>query len=248
MIRTVLIDDEPGAIESLEALLEKHCPEVEIVGQANNIHEGYEVITSNLPDLVFLDINMPKGSGLELVDRIKHLNVKVIFTTAHQEYAIKAVRLSAVDYLLKPISFLELLEAVDRYNRHTQKQNYSTNYGLLKDLMDKSKKLERIAVVDLQGVQVIETSNISHIEASKNYSIFHLLEGEDVVASKSMGEYEKLLDGSDFLRVSRSIIVNVSFIKRYLKKEGSVVLKDGQEVLVSNSRKDELLKLMTLVR
>ncbi len=238
MIKVVLIDDEPGAIKSLTALINKHCPELEIAGTANNIHDGYQLIRNENPALIFLDINMPNGTGLDLVEQLQGHPVAVIFTTAHQEYAIKAIRLSAVDYLLKPINYRELKEAIEHFK---EAQSQAPSIQLLKELIAKPNKLERIAIPNLDGIQIVDTKDIYCIMADSNYSIFQMKDDQKVIASKPIGDYEKLLDTFDFLRIHRSYIVNLNEVKKYSKRSGTIVLSNGLEIDVARTKKQELM-------
>ncbi len=240
MIKALLVDDEPKALKALRLLIKKHCPEIEIIAEADNITDAYKQIVELNPELVFLDISMPGGSGLELLERIQGFNVEVIFTTAYQEYAIKALRLSALDYLLKPISHDELKKAVSRFLNQKIKYDYS----LVSEILN-SEKLRRIAIHTQGGVQILNLSDIMYLKSDKNYSVFYLPE-QNVVASRALGEFEKLLHGHGFIRIHRSTLININHIREYKKgKEPKVLLVDGTELEVSRSRKEELLHVLT---
>jgi two-component system LytT family response regulator len=238
MINVILIDDEEGAIEALELMLKKHCPHINIVGFAHDIHEGYREIESKKPDLVFLDINMPNGLGLELVEKISHLDVSVVFTTAHQEYAINAIRLSAVDYLLKPLKSKELIEAVVRYEEKVSSKN---GLSVLKELLTSPQKLERLAIPNVDGIEIIKRADICYLEADRNYTKFHLVEGKKIVASKPIGDYEKLLHSHGFIRAHRSYLINVEHVQKFNRRTGTLMMSDGQEIDVSRNRRDEII-------
>ena len=229
MIRTLLVDDEPRAIRTLELLLEKNIPEVQIIGTANNIEEALSKILKDRPDLIFLDINMPKGTGLELLERIKNLNAKVILTTAYQEYAIEALRLSALDYLLKPVGKEELKNAINRYFEQT-----------VTSKVRGGSETNRIAINTTDRIHILELDQIYYIQSDKNYSIFHTNEGP-VISSKSLGHYELVLP-DHFFRIHRSYMVNLNKIKQLKKgKSYQVVLENGMTLEVSKSKKEELL-------
>ena len=239
MIKVVLIDDEAGAIESLQLMLEKHCPQVNIVGFAHDIHEGYEVISEKQPGLIFLDINMPGGLGLELVEKIGPFNTSVIFTTAHKQYAINALRLSAVDYLLKPIRSLDLVSAVKRYE---EKSDNSGSLEVLKELLRSPEKLERLAIPDMDGIQIIKRTDICYIEAARNYCQFHLADGEKIVVSKPIGDYDKLLSNHGFVRAHRSYLINTEHVLKYNKRTGTLMMSDGKEIDVSRNRREQMIQ------
>ncbi len=240
MIKALLVDDEPNALKALRLLIQKHCPEIEILAETDNITDAYKQIVELNPELIFLDINMPNGSGLELLERIQGFNIEVIFTTAYQEYAIKALRLSALDYLLKPISHEELKTAISRF----VSQKFKYDYSLVSEILS-SEKLRRIAINTQGGVRILNVADIMYLKSDKNYSIFYLVE-QNVVASRALGEFEKLLHGHGFIRIHRSTLINVSHIREYKKgKEPKVLLGDGTELEVSRSRKEELLHILT---
>ncbi|WP_420319191.1 LytR/AlgR family response regulator transcription factor [Ekhidna sp.] len=243
MIRSLIVDDEPRAVRALEITLERHCPEIELVGIANNIEEAFQLIVAQNPDLIFLDINMPKGTGLDLLERIKDTeSAKVIFTTAHEEYAIKAFRLSAIDYLLKPVGKEELIIAINRFKEtSTGKERME----LLSELLEK-KNPQRMAISTLDGFHIIDLDKLLYLSSEKNYSNFHTTEGI-VLASKSIGEFEKYMDPDRFIRVHRSYIVNIDKVRSYDKKKGVLILHNQQTIEVSRNRKEVLLQKLKVL-
>ncbi|MEM6829757.1 MAG: LytTR family DNA-binding domain-containing protein [Bacteroidota bacterium] len=243
-ISALLVDDEEKALKTLRLLIEKYCPEVEIVDQVENIDDAYQSIIKYDPNMLFLDINMPQGSGLDLLKRIQGIDTEVIFTTAHQEYAIKALRLSALDYLLKPIDPEDLIGAVSRYKeRSREKRDYTLINEILNEKMPK-----RIAISSLDGVKVVNVEDIQYLSADKNYTTFHLNDGE-LIVSKSLGEFEKLLQDYEFFRVHRSVLINMVHLAEYKKgKEARVRLNNGVELEVSRNRKDQLLEKLKLMK
>lgn len=237
MISALLVDDEPLAIKTLRLLIQKHCPEISIIGECGNITDAYTMILEMRPKLVFLDINMPNGSGLELLEKLQDVDLEVIFTTAHQEHAIQALRLSALDYILKPIDSAELKNAVERF----LKKKWSSDYHLLAQILQE-KSLTRFAVPSVDGIRIINTKEILYLSADKNYTTVHLPE-ENIVSSKPLGDYEKLLSNHGFIRIHRSFIINLQRLLKFKKgKEPQVVLDNGLELDVSRNRKDELIK------
>lgn len=242
MISVILIDDEKTAIEVLELIIKKHCPHLKILGYAHNIHDGYQLIESLKPDLIFLDINMPGGLGLELVEKITHLQTSVIFTTAYQEYAINAVKLAAVDYLLKPMDAGQVIDAVKAYEERTKS---FANLSVLRDLLATPQKLERLAIPNQQGIEIIKRAEISFIEASRNYSIFYLLNDQKLVASKPLAEYSRLLEEHGFTRVHRSFLVNLEHVQKFNKSSGTLLMIDGKEIEVARNRKEDILLILS---
>lgn len=243
MIEAIIVDDEPRAIRTLQILLSRHCKDVDVIETASNIHDAAELINSKGPALIFLDINMPNGSGLELVEKLKdHHQVKVIFTTAHQEYAIKAFRLSAVDFLLKPIDKNELMAAVDRY-RSSKYQSSSVEMSLLNELLQNG-RTKKIAVNTVDSLHVLNHEDIYYLSSERNYTTFHLADSS-IVASKSIGEYEQMITDERFLRVHRTYIINLDKVQEYKKKEQGVVLQNEAFVEVAKSKREELIRRLT---
>ncbi len=245
MITSLIVDDEPRAIKALEILLERHCPEITVLGKASNINEAYEEIVKKKPDLVFLDINMPNGSGLDLLKRISDTEqTKVIFTTAYDEHAIQAFRLSAIDYVLKPVDKDELIQAINRYKVQS---NHSAHgeYTLLSQILDKQNE-RRIAVNTTDGVHVINLEEVFYLSSEKNYTTFHFHDSA-IVASKPLGDYEKLLAEFQFVRVHRSYLINLKKIREYNKKRMGVVLENDEFIEVSRNRKDFLMNNLKIV-
>ncbi|MFY0688679.1 MAG: response regulator transcription factor [Cyclobacteriaceae bacterium] len=237
MIRAVIIDDEKDAIGVLTNLLKKFCPEVVVVGFAQNITDGFKVITHENPDLVFLDVYMPNGTGLELMERIP--DRKVIFTTAFNEFAIRAIKLSAFDYLLKPINHVELRETVMRFQEEQNKE--LPDISVLQNLLKDGDDMQRISIATVDRIHIVNIADISHCEASKSYTIVHLIDKSYHVASKPIGEFEKLL--TSFIRIHRSFLVNPAHIVEMRKgKNGSVKLSTAIELEVSQSNREVLMR------
>lgn len=241
MVKALIVDDEPRAVRNLAILLEKYCNEqVEVVGSANNIKEAYTKLIELRPELIFLDINMPGGTGLELFEKIRDLlPIKVIFVTAYQEYAIKALRLSALDYLLKPVDRTELVAAVNRIKSANQVPH--TLFSNLIERIGQNKKPTKIGIKTTEGLHVVDIANIVYLSSDKNYTTLHV-DDADIVSSKPIGEYESLLEECCFVRVHRSFLINCKRVKEYRKRDQKVVFDTGHSVEVSRSKKDLLLE------
>ncbi|WP_421762856.1 LytR/AlgR family response regulator transcription factor [Ekhidna sp.] len=245
MIKSLIVDDEPRAVKALQITLERHCPEIDLIATASNIDDAFRIILSKKPDLVFLDINMPNGTGLDLLERIKDTEeCKVIFTTAYEEHAITAFRLSAIDYLLKPIDKVELIQAINRYKKRkidSERKKISVFTELYK-----KQHPERIAINTLEGVHVVDIDDLYFLSSEKNYTNFHL-EKSIIIASKAIGEYEKWLNLDQFVRIHRSYIINLSKVKEFDKKKNGVMLQNELFIEVSRSKKDLLLQKLKIV-
>jgi two-component system LytT family response regulator len=236
----IIVDDEPNGSESLSLLIKEYCPSLHIVAIASNVPEAVSAIRLHKPQVVFLDIEMPDGSGFEVIDKTTEQNYHVVFTTAYEQYALKAFKLNALDYLLKPVSIEELLEAVKKLERikDTPPVNWSE---LLREVNFRSRK-QKISIPTQEGLLFIDTENILRLEADSNYTHLFLTTGKKHTASKTLKEFESLLEESLFVRVHSAHLVNLSRIEKYIKGDGGyVVLNDGSSVPVSRSQKAELL-------
>lgn len=254
-LRAVLIDDETNAREALGNLLRLLCPEVEICGEAKNAELGIELIKKVQPNLVFLDIQMPGKSGFDLLASFAKVDFGVIFTTAYQEYAIRAFRFSAIDYLLKPIDPDELQAAVEKFKAQVAGVN-PEQLEILQEQLGSSQNLtliqrkkndhQRIALPTAEGVHFVEMTEIIQCESLGSYTKFHLVKGPPIVVSRLLKEYEEILDNYYFFRVHQSNIVNLEHIKRYVKGDGGQVwMSNNMEIEVSRRRKDEFLALLS---
>jgi two-component system, LytTR family, response regulator len=244
MIKAILVDDEKHCRETLSIQLEKYCSEVQLLAQCSSAVQGLEAIAQYQPDVVFLDVEMPKMNGFEMLQQFSHIPFEVIFTTGYDAYAIKAIRFSAIDYLLKPIDKDELRKAVGKVS---QKTGHSLNQQLdilLGKLGTKQVPLQKIALPTLDGFELVPIENILHCEADSNYTHVVLKHAKKVLVSRTLKEIEELLGGHAFLRVHHSYLVNLNEIVRYIRGEGGyVIMSDNTSITVSRSRKDALLKV-----
>jgi len=239
MIRAVIIDDIPEAIAVLKADLENYCVNIEVVGSAEGVVTGAKLIKEIKPDLVFLDIQMKDGSGFDLLEILTDVNFKLIFTTASDEYAVKAFKFSAVDYLLKPIDPDELMDAVSRVEGQDKP---AQRIDLLKENFVKAK---RIALNTLQKIHIVNVDEILRCESNINYTMFYFTDGTKLLVTKTLKEFDNLLSGHNFIRVHQSHLINTSFIKEFLKSDGVIVMKDGTKVPVSTRKKEVLMEMIS---
>jgi two-component system LytT family response regulator len=242
MIRCVIVDDKPASIELLKWLIAQHCAEIGEVHTATNVKTALPLIQQTQPDIVFLDIQMPDQSGFDLLAQIGKWNFEVIFTTAYNEYAIQAIRYSALDYLLKPIDAQELVKAIDRFRvkRIYAPAGEELYRNFLQNISAKDKKLALPGVTDITYVALEE---IIRLQAERNYTRFFFRNKKEFISAKTLKEYEEMLPPDRFVRVHRGHIVNRSYISRY-SKEGLLILDDGTEVEVSMRKKDQFKKFM----
>jgi len=240
----VLIDDEAQSRHTLRILLNDYCPDVEIVGEAEDVQTGVKLIRQTRPDVVFLDIRLEDGTGFDLLDKFPHPAFQVIFTTAYDEFALKAFRYNAIDYLLKPIDIDELMGAVDKVEQGHQPPGYAEQITTLLETSRRG-KFEKIAVSSNEGLHFLELKKILRLESDVNYTTFYLVSGERVTVAKTLKSYEQLLPLDEFFRPHQSHIVNLSCVKKILREEGGyLMMDDGCKVPLSRSKKDEFLKMV----
>lgn len=241
MIKALIIDDEQSAAHVLQLMIERHIPEITDLRIATKINEAKNLVQQFQPQLVFQDIVMPEKNGFEFLSEIKNINFEIIFTTAYNEYAIRAIRFSALDYLLKPINAEELRAAVNRFleKRNQQLQTDALLKNLLTNLENKKESEFKLAVPTVSGAVFFSPSEIIRLEGEGNYTQFYLTQNRKYLSAKTMKEYEEILLQHNFLRIHKSHLVNRSFIDNY-KKEGSVLLKDKTTLPVSRQRKQEV--------
>jgi two-component system LytT family response regulator len=241
VLNAIIVDDEEFARSSLYFLLQENCDKVNIIGIAKSVAEAKNLLAQNNVDLIFLDIAMPGGNGFELIPQAQQANATVIFTTAYDQYALKAIKANALDYLLKPINIEELKDAVvkaDKYiklNKGENNRNESL-HNLAEDLSDRS-AIKKITLLSGQGYKLVDIDDIIHIEADSNYSVFNLINLEKIIVSKVLKDYEEILPEDRFVRIHKSSIVNLKYVKEYNSKNGlQVILDNGEAINVSRRR------------
>lgn len=240
LTKTIIIDDERTNIVALKGLLVKYFPSIEIIDTASNVAEGVASIDANHPDLIFLDISMPDGDGFDLLSKVNYRSFEIIFTTVHDQYAVRAFDYSAVHYLLKPIEHTELRKAINRYNEVKMKGNISARLSVLKDNLQH--RQEKIIVPSNEGLNILLIGDIVRLEANDAYTEFFLADGRKLLASKSLNNFEKILSDQAFSRIHSKHLVNLKYVQRYVKgKGGSVILDNGDEVDVSVRKKNDFI-------
>ena len=239
-IRSIIIDDEPNNIENLQILLNQYCHEINIVTTAIDASSGIEAIKAYQPDLVFLDIQMPGGSGFDLLKGFVNINFEIIFITAYDQYGIQAIKFSALDYLLKPINIDELKLAVEKARQKIiAKQKDYNIVNLLEYIKSGNKEIPKIALPTLQEIMYVRVDNIIRCEASNNYTLFYLQNGEKVLVCKTLKEFAELLTPHNFIRTHQSHLVNLHFVKSFLREDGGTLfLTDQTKVPISRQNRD----------
>lgn len=246
MIKTILIDDEADGREALKIALERYCPDIEIAGDYQTPEQGLEAIKTQHPELVFLDIQMPGMSGFDLLQKVSPVNFEVIFVSAYDRYAIKAIKFSALDYLLKPIDIDELIQAVNRAKvRMDQKHNHFPVQSILNNIQTQSGKIERLAVPSLEGIDFFDTDDIIFCKADGNYTLLFFTNQQTKMVSRNLKDFESLLSESGFCRVHHSFLINLRHVQRYIKGEGGfVILTNDHHVDISRRKKEEFIALL----
>lgn len=244
LLRTLIIDDEEHQRISIGKMVRTYCPEATVVGTADGVKSGIEAITLHKPDLVLLDIKMDDGTGFDLLDRLHHIDFKVIFITAFEQYAVKAFRMSAIDYLLKPLDPDELREAVEKV-RSVARQYFQQQLDNLKDLLSPGdKSIRKIILKTAENIYLVPVHEISHCESDGTYTNLYLADQSRIMVSNSLKEYEELLSDNGFFRVHRSYLINLRKIRRFEKAEGGYVILDEEiRIPVASRKREQLLEL-----
>lgn len=246
-MKAILVDDEPDGIRTLQKLLERHCPHVTVVATCASAVKARQQIEEQKPDVVFLDIQMPGKSGLELLMELTETSdndFEVIFVTAHNEYMLQALQYSAADYLLKPVDEDRLIEAVQRVEKRIEAgKKEDRTETLLHNLSKSGNPAEmRLCLPTLKGFIVLKLDDIIYCEAERSYTVFHLAGNRTVTVSKSLIEYDNLLQDTSFLRIHKSFLINLHHVKEYQRGEGGlVIMSDNAEIEVSRRKKDQFL-------
>lgn len=240
MIQTIIIDDEKLAVDNLSLLLSEYCQGIEIVGVANSIKEGVDLIEKTNPDLVFLDIEMPFGTGFDLLEKLKEIDFQVIFVTAYNQYAIQAIKCNALDYILKPIDIDELKNSVSKVK---VRENNNERIESLINNLKTGNFPAKIALADEGGYVMVDVDSIVRCESSGCYTIFHIENSKKITVTRTLKQFEEILPTDRFIRVHQSHLVNLNKVEKYYKTDGGYLLfSDGSTVSVSRRKKEELEK------
>lgn len=248
-MRSIIVDDEKLVARNLEMLLGRYCTDVTVEGIAHSAKEAEELIKDKSPDLVFLDVEMPHGNGFDLLKKFDQINFGVIFVTAFDHYAIKAIKYSAIDYLLKPIDINDLKAAVEK--AQAQVKNRSINQGLnllLQNLAQPAARLQKLTLPTMDGMMFVSIDEILYCKSEGNYTYFFLVNGQNPMVTRQIGTYEDLLPEPLFCRIHRQYIINVNKVSKYIKGRGGyVVMNDGKIIDVSARKKDDFLNAYKLI-
>lgn len=243
MLKAIIIEDEPASRATLKNYISKYCKQVHIAGEAESVKTGLEAIKKHKPDLVFLDVEMPYGNAFDLLDQVEEQTFETIFVTAYDHYAMKALNFSASYYILKPIDIDELVKAVEQVaGKQESKEHALRTKVLIDNIKIENKQLQKIILPLLDGFEVVTVKDIVHCKANDNFTEFYLLDGSKKMICRTLKFYDELLSDLDFVRVHKSHLINLQYVKRYKKgKGGLVIMNDGTAIDVSATRKSELL-------
>jgi len=243
MLKAIIIDDEPYCCEILAAMLASDCPEVEVISICSNAAQGLTAIRQHSPDLVFLDVEMPKMNGFEMLEEISAINFHLIFTTSYDQYALKAIRFSAIDYLLKPIDREELKKAVQKVKERFQVMIPQQLEILMEKIKQSANPVNKIALPTMEGLQMIPVDTIVSCESDDNYTTIKLKTNKKLIVTRSLKEMEEILEQHSFIRVHRFYLINLNEIEKYIKGDGGyLVMSDGTSIDVARNKKEVLLK------
>lgn len=242
MIKTLIIDDEINGRNILKKMISTFCEGVEVIGEAESVKTGIDAIKRLKPELVLLDIQMQDGTGFDLLEQTDEKDFKVIFVTSFDNYAIKAFKFSAVDYILKPVDPDNLVEAINRVKDLDSDNNFEDKIDVLISNMN---SLDKVALPSSDGVRFVKIGDIVRCESDNNYTMFYLISKEKILVSKTLKEFEIMLSGVKFFRVHKSHLVNLNYVTKYVPGEGGyLILEDGSHVDVSRRKKEGLLKVL----
>ena len=246
MLRTVLIDDAQSNLSALSEKLSRHCPGVEIIARCDNGAEAIDIIESLRPDVVFLDIEMPVMNGFVMLQHLTYKQFALIFVTAYDHYAIKAIRYSAIDYLVKPVEIEELKAAVEKAEMNRTSRSSQLQLDLFLEQVHK-KQPKRLTIPTNEGFQFINIENIMYLEASNNYTTLYLSGDQKFLVCRTLKDFEDLLPVQTFIRIHHSHIINKDYVEKYIRGDGGqVVMKNGNNLDVSKRKKSEFLQAIGL--
>ena len=240
----IIIDDEAKSRLALRQKLADYCPQVSVIAEADNGQDGINLIEVHKPTIVFLDIEMPYMTGFEMLQEIKDKNFQVIFTTAYDQYAIKAIKFSAFDYLLKPVDIEELKTSVNKIAEKENIQTIQQIESLQQNILQPKKQLHKLAIPTFEGLLFCNINDVIRLESNRNYTNILVQNGQKILASKTLKEFEDILPEELFFRVHHSHLINLECIKKYIKSDGGQLeMINGDIIEISRRKKEEFLKL-----
>lgn len=246
MLRAIVIDDIDAIRKKNIEIIKLNCPNVAIIGQADSVESGITLIKQIIPDLVFLDVEMPDGTGFDLLQKLKPINFKVIFITGYEDFAIRAFRFSAVDYLLKPLDVSDLVEAVNKAEESLTKEVLELKLNTLFSNLERPKNLQKLVLKTAEKIYSVNIQDIVNCESDKNYTTFNFINAPKLVVSTTLKEYETLLKPFNFFRTHQSHLINLLYFDHFIKSDGgnTIVMKNKSAIPLSSRKKEEFLALI----
>ncbi len=250
MLKAIIIDDIESIRKENSNIIKSNCPNITIIGEADSVASGISLINHLTPDLVFLDVEMPDGSGFDLLQKLKPISFKVIFVTGYEDFAIKAFRFSAIDYLLKPLNSKELIEAVAKVEDSLNKEIFDTKLNNLFANLERPNNLKKLILKTSDKIYSVNIQDIVHCESDKNYTTFHFINSPKLLVSTNLKEYELLLTPHNFFRSHKSHLINMTFFDHYIKSDGgnTIVMKNKTKVPLSIRKKDDFFDLLERIQ
>jgi two-component system, LytTR family, response regulator len=244
-IKAILIDDELSSLQNLQQKLVEFCPDIAVAAVTQKPEDAILLIQQHRPDVVFLDIEMPRMNGFRMLEKLNDYDFEIIFTTAYNHYAVDAIRISAFDYLTKPIAIKDLQDAVERLGRNIKGQTRERIDVLRTSLAEVKSQQDKIAISTSEGIEFIEIQTILRIESSSNYSKIFLLNGKNMLVTRLLKDFEDMLAPYRFYRIHNSHLINLSYINKYLRGDGGqVVMQNGEIIDVSRRKREDFLKMI----
>lgn len=240
-IKSIIVDDEEGNRANLRSLLTSYCPQVEIIAEADSAITAMDAIAEHCPQLIFLDIEMPNGNGFDLLSKLDRIDFEIIFVTAFGQYALKAIKFCALDYILKPIDMLDLKTAVQKAEKRIREHERSDSWQVFVENQQSSQN-PKIALPTGNQIDYIPVSEIVRCKGDGNYTTFYLENKQSLMVSKTLKEFEELLSEHNFIRVHQSHLINARYVKTYVKSDGGYLrMEDSSEIPISRQRKEFVL-------
>lgn len=245
-LKAILVDDELPSLQNLQQKLVEFCPDISVIAMSQKPEEAIQLIEYHQPDVIFLDIEMPRMNGFKMLEEIKEKNFDIVFITAYNHYAIDAIRISAFDYLVKPVPVRDLQNSVNRLINTHRRQMPEKIDVLRQNLSNSRSQNDKITIVTNEGVDFYEIHQIIRIESSSNYSKIHFKDGKVLLVTKLLKDFEEILTPYRFYRIHNSHLINLSYIKKYLRGDGGQVIMQNDEIIdVARRKKEEFLKLIS---
>lgn len=244
-IKAIIVDDEQDARKVLSTLLTQECPEIDIQGESSTVDHALELIKNVDPEVIFLDIELQGESGFDLIDRCPEISFEVIFTTAYDKYALRAIKVAAIDYLLKPVDINELRLAIGRIQNKKENRSVAPMQVDLLLQQLKNDQIHKLAIPDLNGITYVDTNNIIFLKSAGNYCSIFTTNNKELVSTKSLKDYEELMAGMNFLRIHQRYLINLKHVERYDRSlGGTVTMSNGKELEISRRKRNEFLSAL----